>query len=58
MRFTIYKKLILGFFIVILVLIGTIALNFKQLNSVNGTYQDLLEEQTKFNGYTRVQKIN
>lgn len=47
MRFTIYKKLILGFFIVILVLIGTIALNFKQLNSVNGTYQDLLEEQTK-----------
>ncbi|WP_409367228.1 methyl-accepting chemotaxis protein [Lysinibacillus sp. 38-6] len=47
MRFTIYKKLILGFFIVILVLIGTIALNFKQLNSVNGTYQELLEEQTK-----------
>jgi len=47
MRFTIYKKLILGFFIVILVLIGTIALNFKQLNSVNGTYQELLEEQTQ-----------
>ena len=47
MRFTIYKKLILGFFIVILVLIGTIALNFKQLNSVNGTYQELLDEQTK-----------
>ncbi len=46
MRFTIYKKLILGFFIVILVLVGTIGLNFKQLNSVNKTYQVLLEEQT------------
>lgn len=46
MRFTIYKKLVLGFFIVILVLIGTIGLNFKQLNSVNKTYRVLLEEQT------------
>ncbi|MEB2300119.1 methyl-accepting chemotaxis protein [Lysinibacillus xylanilyticus] len=46
MRFTIYKKLILGFFIVILVLVGTIGLNFKQLNSVNKTYRVLLEEQT------------
>ncbi|MFC9540408.1 methyl-accepting chemotaxis protein [Lysinibacillus sp. NPDC056959] len=46
MRFTIYKKLTLGFFIVILVLIGTIGLNFKQLNSVNKTYRVLLEEQT------------
>lgn len=46
MRFTIYKKLILGFFIVILVLIGTIGLNIKQLNSVNQTYRVLLEEQT------------
>lgn len=45
MRFTIYKKLTLGFFIVILVLIGTIGLNFKQLNSVNKTYRVLLEEQ-------------
>lgn len=46
MRFTIYKKLVLGFFIVILVLVGTIGLNFKQLNSVNKTYRVLLEEQT------------
>ena len=46
MRFTIYKKLILGFFIVILVLVGTIGLNIKQLNSVNQTYRVLLEEQT------------
>lgn len=46
MRFTIYKKLVLGFFIVILVLIGTIGLNFKQLHSVNKTYRVLLEEQT------------
>lgn len=46
MRFTIYKKLTLGFFVVILVLIGTIGLNFKQLNSVNKTYRVLLEEQT------------
>ncbi|MGE7694858.1 methyl-accepting chemotaxis protein [Lysinibacillus sp. NPDC094177] len=46
MRFTIYKKLILGFFIVILVLVGTIGLNFKQLNSVNENYRVLLEEQT------------
>lgn len=46
MRFTIYKKLTLGFFIVIFVLIGTIGLNFKQLNSVNKTYRVLLEEQT------------
>lgn len=46
MRFTIYKKLTLGFIIVILVLIGTIGLNFKQLNSVNKTYRVLLEEQT------------
>ncbi|MFF2178310.1 methyl-accepting chemotaxis protein [Lysinibacillus sp. NPDC058147] len=46
MRFTIYKKLTLGFFIVILVLVGTIGLNFKQLNSVNKTYRVLLEEQT------------
>lgn len=46
MRFTIYKKLVLGFFIVILVLAGTIGLNFKQLNSVNKTYRVLLEEQT------------
>ncbi|MGE7946104.1 methyl-accepting chemotaxis protein [Lysinibacillus sp. NPDC093688] len=46
MRFTIYKKLLLGFFIVILVLVGTIGLNFKQLNSVNKTYRVLLEEQT------------
>ncbi|MEY9971078.1 methyl-accepting chemotaxis protein [Lysinibacillus sp. RC46] len=46
MRFTIYKKLVLGFFIVILVLVGTIGLNFKQLNAVNKTYRVLLEEQT------------
>ncbi|MFJ5565885.1 methyl-accepting chemotaxis protein [Lysinibacillus xylanilyticus] len=46
MRFTIYKKLVLGFFIVILVLVGTIGLNFKQLSSVNKTYRVLLEEQT------------
>ncbi|MGE6514925.1 methyl-accepting chemotaxis protein [Lysinibacillus sphaericus] len=46
MRFTIYKKLLLGFLIVIFVLVGTIGLNFKQLNSVNSTYRDLLEEQT------------
>ncbi|MGE7997842.1 methyl-accepting chemotaxis protein [Lysinibacillus sp. NPDC093190] len=46
MRFTIYKKLVLGFFIVILVLVSTIGLNFKQLNSVNKTYRVLLEEQT------------
>ncbi|MFB7156519.1 methyl-accepting chemotaxis protein [Lysinibacillus sp. NPDC056232] len=46
MRFTIYKKLTLGFFIVILVLVGTIGLNIKQLNSVNMTYRVLLEEQT------------
>ena len=46
MRFTIYKKLILAFFIVILVLVGTIGLNIKQLNSVNETYRVLLEEQT------------
>jgi len=46
MRFTIYKKLVLGFFIVILVLVGTIGLNFKQLDSVNKTYRVLLEEQT------------
>ncbi|MEK8200018.1 methyl-accepting chemotaxis protein [Lysinibacillus sp. FSL M8-0134] len=46
MRFTIYKKLLLGFFIVILVLVTTIGLNIKQLDSVNKTYQLLLEEQT------------
>ncbi|MEA0552572.1 methyl-accepting chemotaxis protein [Lysinibacillus irui] len=46
MRFTIYKKLLLGFFIVILVLVTTIGLNIKQLDSVNKTYRLLLEEQT------------
>lgn len=46
MRFTIYKKLLLGFFIVILVLVTTIGLNIKQLDSVNKTYRSLLEEQT------------
>lgn len=46
MRFTIYKKLLLGFFIVILVLVTTIGLNIKQLDSVNKTYRTLLEEQT------------
>ena len=46
MRFTIYKKLLLGFFIVILVLVATIGLNIKQLDSVNKTYRTLLEEQT------------
>lgn len=45
MRFTIYKKLLLGFFIVILVLVATIGLNIKQLDSVNKTYRTLLEEQ-------------
>ncbi|HBT74100.1 MAG TPA: methyl-accepting chemotaxis protein [Lysinibacillus sp.] len=46
MRFTIYKKLLLGFFIVILVLVTTIGLNIKQLDSVSKTYRTLLEEQT------------
>lgn len=46
MRFTIHKKLLLGFFIVILVLVTTIGLNIKQLDSVNKTYRTLLEEQT------------
>ena len=46
MRFTIHKKLLIGFLIVIFILIGTIGLNFSQLTSVNNTYHDLLEEQT------------
>lgn len=45
MRFTIYKKLLLGFLIVILVLVTTIGLNIQQLDSVNKTYRTLLEEQ-------------
>lgn len=45
MRFTIHKKLLIGFLIVIFILIGTIGLNFSQLTSVNKTYRDLLEEQ-------------
>ncbi|GLC89505.1 methyl-accepting chemotaxis protein [Lysinibacillus piscis] len=46
MRFTIYKKLLLGFLVVILVLVSMVGLNIRQLSAVNATYRTLLEEQT------------
>lgn len=47
MKFTIGKKLLLGFFIVLFILTATVIISYSQITSVDNTYSNLIDDKAK-----------